>query len=60
MLTPGHDRRSARSTASTRRSALRERYGVRLHVDAAYGGFFALLAGTGLVPAAPFAAIAAL
>ena len=24
--------------------ALRERYGVRLHVDAAYGGFFALLA----------------
>ena len=30
---------------------LRERYGVRLHVDAAYGGFFTLLAGTGLVPA---------
>jgi glutamate/tyrosine decarboxylase-like PLP-dependent enzyme len=25
--------------------ALRERYGVRLHVDAAYGGFFTLLAG---------------
>ena len=25
--------------------ALRERYGVRLHVDAAYGGFFALLGG---------------
>jgi glutamate/tyrosine decarboxylase-like PLP-dependent enzyme len=25
--------------------ALRERYGCRLHVDAAYGGFFALLAG---------------
>jgi glutamate/tyrosine decarboxylase-like PLP-dependent enzyme len=40
--------------------ALRERYGVRLHVDAAYGGFFALLAGTeGGVPAAPFAAIGA-
>jgi len=28
---------------------LRERYGVRVHVDAAYGGFFALLAGTGLL-----------
>ena len=27
--------------------ALRERYGVRLHVDAAYGGFFTLLADTG-------------
>jgi glutamate/tyrosine decarboxylase-like PLP-dependent enzyme len=39
--------------------ALRERYGVRIHVDAAYGGFFALLAGTGLVPEAPFRAIAA-
>ncbi len=26
---------------------LRDRYGVRVHVDAAYGGFFALLAGTG-------------
>lgn len=26
---------------------LRERYGVRVHVDAAYGGFFTLLAGTG-------------
>ncbi|GAB2756511.1 hypothetical protein GCM10027072_63270 [Streptomyces bullii] len=25
--------------------ALKERYGVRLHVDAAYGGFFTLLAG---------------
>jgi glutamate/tyrosine decarboxylase-like PLP-dependent enzyme len=37
--------------------ALRERYGVRLHVDAAYGGFFTLLAGT-LVDAAPFAAVA--
>lgn len=37
---------------------LRERYGVRLHVDGAYGGFFALLADTGLVPAAPFRAIA--
>jgi glutamate/tyrosine decarboxylase-like PLP-dependent enzyme len=41
--------------------ALRERHGVRLHVDAAYGGFFALLAGgpDPLVPAAPFAAIGA-
>ena len=37
--------------------ALRERHGVRLHVDAAYGGFFALL-GEPLVPAAPFRAIA--
>jgi glutamate/tyrosine decarboxylase-like PLP-dependent enzyme len=27
--------------------ALRDRYGCRLHVDAAYGGFFALLAGDG-------------
>ncbi|MEA2178141.1 MAG: hypothetical protein QOG77_1438 [Solirubrobacteraceae bacterium] len=36
----------------------RERYGVRIHVDAAYGGFFALLAGTGLVPDEPFRAIA--
>jgi glutamate/tyrosine decarboxylase-like PLP-dependent enzyme len=38
--------------------ALRERHGVRLHADAAYGGFFALLAGEGLVPAAPFRALA--
>jgi glutamate/tyrosine decarboxylase-like PLP-dependent enzyme len=36
--------------------ALRERYGVRLHVDGAYGGFFTLLAG--LVPGEPFRAIA--
>lgn len=36
---------------------LRERYGVRVHVDAAYGGFYALLAGTG-VAAEPFRAIA--
>lgn len=40
--------------------ALRERYGVRIHVDAAYGGFFTLLAGAegpaGL-PAAPWRAI---
>lgn len=40
---------------------LRERYGVRIHVDAAYGGFFTLLAGVdgpeGL-PAAPWRAIA--
>ncbi|MFI6449712.1 pyridoxal phosphate-dependent decarboxylase family protein [Kitasatospora sp. NPDC050543] len=41
--------------------ALRERYGVRMHVDAAYGGFFTLLAGAdgaeGL-PEAPWRAIA--
>jgi glutamate/tyrosine decarboxylase-like PLP-dependent enzyme len=35
-----------------------ERYGVRLHVDGAYGGFFGLLADTGLVPGEPFRAIA--
>jgi glutamate/tyrosine decarboxylase-like PLP-dependent enzyme len=44
--------------------ALRERYGVRLHVDAAYGGFYALLAsdeaGAGpLVAPEPFGAIGA-
>jgi glutamate/tyrosine decarboxylase-like PLP-dependent enzyme len=39
---------------------LRERHGVRIHVDAAYGGFFTLLARQEppLVPAAPFLAIA--
>ncbi|MFI6375647.1 pyridoxal phosphate-dependent decarboxylase family protein [Streptomyces sp. NPDC050546] len=41
--------------------ALRERYGVRIHVDGAYGGFFTLLAGAdgpeGL-PAEPWRAIA--
>lgn len=37
--------------------ALRDRYGVRLHVDAAYGGFFTLLAGHEL-PAEPWRAIA--
>jgi glutamate/tyrosine decarboxylase-like PLP-dependent enzyme len=41
--------------------ALRERYGVRIHVDAAYGGFFTLLAGAdgpeGL-PAEPWRAVA--
>ncbi|ANW17614.1 pyridoxal phosphate-dependent decarboxylase family protein [Streptomyces clavuligerus] len=40
---------------------LRERYGVRVHVDAAYGGFFTLLAGAegeaGL-PAGPWWAVA--
>lgn len=40
--------------------ALRERYGVRIHVDAAYGGFFTLLAGAdgpeGL-PAEPWRAV---
>jgi glutamate/tyrosine decarboxylase-like PLP-dependent enzyme len=41
--------------------ALRERYGVRLHADAAYGGFFKLLADADdpLVDPAPFAAVAA-
>ncbi|MFF7047757.1 pyridoxal phosphate-dependent decarboxylase family protein [Streptomyces griseorubiginosus] len=41
--------------------ALRERYGVRLHVDAAYGGFFTLLAGAEGpegIPADPWRAIA--
>jgi glutamate/tyrosine decarboxylase-like PLP-dependent enzyme len=40
--------------------ALRERHGVRLHVDAAYGGFFALLARDDepQVDAGPFAAVA--
>lgn len=42
---------------------LRERYGVRLHVDAAYGGFHALLAGAGAdgagVAREPYEAIAA-
>jgi glutamate/tyrosine decarboxylase-like PLP-dependent enzyme len=38
--------------------ALRERHGVRLHVDAAYGGFFALLGDDELVAQAPFRAIA--
>jgi glutamate/tyrosine decarboxylase-like PLP-dependent enzyme len=39
--------------------ALRERYGVRIHVDAAYGGFFTLLAYDPdlLVPVQPFRAI---
>jgi len=38
--------------------ALKQRYGVRLHVDAAYGGFYTLLAGAEL-PAAPWRAVAA-
>ena len=40
--------------------ALRERHGVRIHVDGAYGGFFALLArgADPLVEPAPYAAIA--
>ena len=40
--------------------ALRERYGVRLHADGAYGGFFTLLArgDDPLVSPAPYAAIA--
>ena len=41
--------------------ALRERYGVRLHVDAAYGGFFRVLADAAepLVDPEPFRAVAA-
>jgi glutamate/tyrosine decarboxylase-like PLP-dependent enzyme len=41
--------------------ALREQYGVRLHIDAAYGGFFRLLADADepLVDPAPFRAVAA-
>ncbi|MCO1575071.1 aminotransferase class V-fold PLP-dependent enzyme [Crossiella sp. SN42] len=38
--------------------ALKEKYGVRIHVDAAYGGFFSLVAGEFGIPAGPFAAIA--
>ncbi|MGH2863571.1 MAG: pyridoxal phosphate-dependent decarboxylase family protein [Solirubrobacteraceae bacterium] len=40
--------------------ALRERYGVRLHIDGAYGGFFKLLADAAepLVDPAPFRAVA--
>ncbi|MCT2582994.1 pyridoxal phosphate-dependent decarboxylase family protein [Actinophytocola gossypii] len=38
--------------------ALRDRYGVRLHVDAAYGGFFTLLADSELVDPRPWRAIA--
>lgn len=34
------------------------RHGVRVHVDAAYGGFFTLLAGTEGIDAAPWRAIA--
>ena len=37
--------------------ALRERHGVRIHVDAAYGGFFTLL-GDDLIDTRPFRAIA--
>ncbi|SCL32751.1 Glutamate or tyrosine decarboxylase [Micromonospora pallida] len=36
---------------------LKERHDVRLHVDAAYGGFFTLLAGSGAVRPEPWAAI---
>jgi glutamate/tyrosine decarboxylase-like PLP-dependent enzyme len=38
--------------------SLREKYGVRIHVDAAYGGFFTVLAGELGVPAGPWQAIA--
>ncbi|MGN9841698.1 pyridoxal phosphate-dependent decarboxylase family protein [Nonomuraea sp. H19] len=37
---------------------LKARHGVRLHVDAAYGGFYALLAGEGLFDPRPWRAIA--
>lgn len=38
--------------------SFRERYGVRVHVDAAYGGFFRLLADSGLIDGGPLNAIA--
>jgi glutamate/tyrosine decarboxylase-like PLP-dependent enzyme len=38
--------------------ALREKYGVRLHVDAAYGGFFALLGEVESIDPRPWQAIA--
>jgi glutamate/tyrosine decarboxylase-like PLP-dependent enzyme len=41
--------------------ALREQYGVRIHVDAAYGGFFTLLAGADgpeELPVEPWQAVA--
>ena len=45
----GADRRHHRAVGAVdpvaEALALRDRYGCRLHVDAAYGGFFALLAG---------------
>lgn len=37
---------------------LAREYGARVHVDAAYGGFFALLAGTDGLPADPWRAVA--
>ena len=37
--------------------ALREKYDFRIHVDAAYGGFFTLIAGTLDIPAEPWLAI---
>jgi glutamate/tyrosine decarboxylase-like PLP-dependent enzyme len=39
--------------------ALKEKYGIRLHVDAAYGGFFTLLAGEESIDPRPWRAIAA-
>ena len=47
VATLGHDRRSARSTTSRRSPTCAREHGARLHVDAAYGGFFALLADGG-------------
>jgi glutamate/tyrosine decarboxylase-like PLP-dependent enzyme len=38
--------------------SFRDAYGVRVHVDAAYGGFFTLLADSGLIDGGPFKAIA--
>ncbi|MHB1929918.1 MAG: pyridoxal phosphate-dependent decarboxylase family protein [Acidimicrobiales bacterium] len=38
---------------------LRDRYGVRVHVDAAYGGFFAVLAGSDQLPPATAASLRA-
>jgi glutamate/tyrosine decarboxylase-like PLP-dependent enzyme len=39
--------------------ALAHRYGARVHVDAAYGGFYTLLAGELGIPAEPWRAVAA-
>ena len=53
--------RWARSTTSRAIADLCAEHGARLHVDAAYGGFFALIADGGEpggAPRAPFAAIA--
>ena len=47
VATPGDHRASARSTTSRAIADLCAEHGARLHVDAAYGGFFRLLADGG-------------